>query len=176
MKKGCTHIEREEDLSYCCLSPPQIKLQAHLRQQPMEARGTTSSLEELDLRIRKWRTQTLHEVNNWAKLRSHRGCVWYGPFSLTRALWLQRHVFDLFLLFPIQASQMQKSLSLLSPRKRSRVSFRRSQVRPVLVRARGEDKSTSLSPTVPFTTPPPRPLVVVSSEIHASALRHRPHE
>jgi hypothetical protein len=33
--------------------------------------GTTSSLEELDLRIRKWRTQTLREVNNRAKLRSY---------------------------------------------------------------------------------------------------------
>jgi hypothetical protein len=35
-------------------------------------RGTTSSLEELDLRIRKRRTQTPREVNNRAKLRSHR--------------------------------------------------------------------------------------------------------
>jgi hypothetical protein len=34
--------------------------------------GTTSSLEELDLCIRTWRTRTLHEVNNQAKLRSHR--------------------------------------------------------------------------------------------------------
>jgi hypothetical protein len=70
-RRGCTHMEREEDLRYCCLSPPQIKLQGHLRGQPVP-RGTTSSLEELHLRIRKWRTQTLHEVNNRAKLRSHR--------------------------------------------------------------------------------------------------------
>jgi hypothetical protein len=35
-------------------------------------RGTMSSLEELDLRNRKWRTQTLREVNNRGKLRSHR--------------------------------------------------------------------------------------------------------
>jgi hypothetical protein len=34
-------------------------------------RGTTSSLEELELCIRKWRTQTACEVNNRAKLRSH---------------------------------------------------------------------------------------------------------
>jgi hypothetical protein len=57
-------MEREEDLRYSCLSPPQIKLQGHLCGQPMVPRGTTSSLEELHLRIRKWRTQTLHEVNN----------------------------------------------------------------------------------------------------------------
>jgi hypothetical protein len=31
MKKGCTHTEREEDLRYRCLSPPQIKLQGYLR-------------------------------------------------------------------------------------------------------------------------------------------------
>jgi hypothetical protein len=65
-------MEREEDLRYRCLSPPQIKLQGHLRRQPIVPRGTTSSLEELDLRIRKWRTQTLCEVNNRAKLRSHK--------------------------------------------------------------------------------------------------------
>jgi hypothetical protein len=68
------------------------------------------------------------------------------------------------------------SLSLLSLWKRSRVSFHRSQVCPVLVRATGKDKATSLSPTVPFTTPPPCPLVVVSSEIHASASRRLPYE
>jgi hypothetical protein len=61
MKNG---VEREEDIRYCCLSPPLIKLQGHLRRQPMVPRGTTSSLEELDLRIRKWKTQTLCEVNN----------------------------------------------------------------------------------------------------------------
>jgi hypothetical protein len=72
MKKEGTHMEREEDLRYCCLSPPQIKLQGHLRRQPTVPRGTTNSLEELDLYIRKWRTQTLREVNNQAKLRSHR--------------------------------------------------------------------------------------------------------
>jgi hypothetical protein len=44
---------------------------SHICRQPMVPRGTTSSLEELHLRIRKWRTQTLHEVNNRAKLRSH---------------------------------------------------------------------------------------------------------
>jgi hypothetical protein len=64
-------MEREEDLCYSCLSPPQIKLQGHLCRQPMVLRGTTSSLKELHLRIRKWRTQTL-EVNNRAKLKSHR--------------------------------------------------------------------------------------------------------
>jgi hypothetical protein len=32
----------------------------------------TSLLEDLDLRIRKWRTQTLCEDNNRAKFRSHR--------------------------------------------------------------------------------------------------------
>jgi hypothetical protein len=71
MKKGCTHMEREEDLCYCCLNPPQIKLQGYLRRQPTVPRGTTSSLEELELCIRKWRTQTPCEVNNRAKLRSH---------------------------------------------------------------------------------------------------------
>jgi hypothetical protein len=30
MKKGCTHMEREEDLHYRCWSPTQIKLQGHL--------------------------------------------------------------------------------------------------------------------------------------------------
>jgi hypothetical protein len=71
MKKGCTHMEREEDLRCRCLSPPQIKLQGHLHRQLTVPRGTTSSLEELDLRIRKWGTQTLREVNNRSKLRSH---------------------------------------------------------------------------------------------------------
>jgi hypothetical protein len=71
-RKVCTHMEREEDLRYCCLSPSQIKLQGHLRRQPTVPRGTTNSLEELDLHIGKWRTQTLREVNNRAKLRSHR--------------------------------------------------------------------------------------------------------
>jgi hypothetical protein len=46
-RKGCTHMERDEDLRYCCLSPPQIKLQGHLRRQPTVPRGTTNSLEEL---------------------------------------------------------------------------------------------------------------------------------
>jgi hypothetical protein len=69
--KGCTHMEREEDLRCRCLSPPQIKLQGHLHRQLTVPRGTTSSLEELDLRIRKWGTQTLREVNNRSKLRSH---------------------------------------------------------------------------------------------------------
>jgi hypothetical protein len=36
MKKGCTHMEREEDLRYRCLSRPQIKLQGHLRRQPQK--------------------------------------------------------------------------------------------------------------------------------------------
>jgi hypothetical protein len=44
-------MEREEDLRYRCLSPPQIKLQGHLCRQPMVPRDTTSSLEELDLCI-----------------------------------------------------------------------------------------------------------------------------
>jgi hypothetical protein len=35
-------------------------------------RGMTSSLEELDLHIRKWTTQTLCEVINQAKIMSHR--------------------------------------------------------------------------------------------------------
>jgi hypothetical protein len=65
-------MEREEDLHYRCLSPPQIKLQGHLRRQPTVPRGMTSLLEELDLCIRKWRTQTLREVNNQGKLRSYR--------------------------------------------------------------------------------------------------------
>jgi hypothetical protein len=39
--------------------------------QPTVPRGTTSSLEELELCIRKWRTQTPCEINNQAKLRSH---------------------------------------------------------------------------------------------------------
>jgi hypothetical protein len=72
MKKGCTHMEREEDQRYHCLSPTQIKLQGHLCRQPTVPRGTTSSLEELDLRVKKWRTQTLREVNNRAKLRIHK--------------------------------------------------------------------------------------------------------
>jgi hypothetical protein len=72
MKKGCTHMEREEDIRYRCLSSPQIKLQGHLCRQPMVPRDTTSSLEELDMCIRKWRTQTLREVYYRAKLRSHR--------------------------------------------------------------------------------------------------------
>jgi hypothetical protein len=63
-------MEREEDLRYRCLSPPQIKLESQLYRQPMVPRGTTSSLEELDLCIRKWRTQTVREVNNQAKLRA----------------------------------------------------------------------------------------------------------
>jgi hypothetical protein len=42
-------MEREEDLRYRWLSPPQIKLQGHLRRQPTVPRGTTSSLEELDM-------------------------------------------------------------------------------------------------------------------------------
>jgi hypothetical protein len=58
MNKGVhPYGKREEDLHYCCLSPPQIKLQGHLRRQPTVPRGTTNSLEELDLHIRKWRTQ-----------------------------------------------------------------------------------------------------------------------
>jgi hypothetical protein len=69
MKK---EVEREEDIRYRCLSPPQIKLQGHLRRQPTVPRGTTSSLKELDQHIRKWKTQTLREVNNRAKLRSHK--------------------------------------------------------------------------------------------------------
>jgi hypothetical protein len=72
MKKGCAHMEREEDQHYRCLCPPQIKLQGHLRRQPTVPRGMTSLLEELDLCIRKWRIQTLREVNNRAKLRSHK--------------------------------------------------------------------------------------------------------
>jgi hypothetical protein len=64
-------MEREEDLRYRCLSPPQIKVQGHLRRQPTVPRGTTSSLEELDMRIRKWRTQTLHEVKQPSQ--THRG-------------------------------------------------------------------------------------------------------
>jgi hypothetical protein len=71
-KRGCTHMEREDGLRHCCLSPPRIQLQGHLRRQPTVPRGTTSSLEELDLRIKKCRTRTLHEVNDRAKLRSHR--------------------------------------------------------------------------------------------------------
>jgi hypothetical protein len=63
------------------LSPPQIKLQGHLCRQPTVPRGITSSLEELDLRIRKWRTQALHEVNNRAKLRSHRITVCRGAIE-----------------------------------------------------------------------------------------------
>jgi hypothetical protein len=70
-RRGCTHMEREEDIRYRCFSPPQIKLQCHLCQQPT-VQGTMRSLEELDLRIREWRTQTLREANDWAKLRSHR--------------------------------------------------------------------------------------------------------
>jgi hypothetical protein len=65
-------MEREDDPHYRCLSPTQIKLQGHLCQQSTVPQGTTSSLEELDLGIKKWRTQTLHEVTNRAKLRSHR--------------------------------------------------------------------------------------------------------
>jgi hypothetical protein len=65
-------MEREEDLHCRCFSPPQIKLQGHLHQQPTVPRGATSSLEELDLRIRMWRTQTPREVNNRGKLKSHR--------------------------------------------------------------------------------------------------------
>jgi hypothetical protein len=72
MKKGCTHMEREEDIHYRCLSSPQIKLQGHLRRQPTVPRYTTSSLEELDLYIRKWRPQTLREVYYRAKLRCYR--------------------------------------------------------------------------------------------------------
>jgi hypothetical protein len=39
MKK---EVEREEDIRYRCLSPPQIKLQGHLRRQPTVPRGTRS--------------------------------------------------------------------------------------------------------------------------------------
>jgi hypothetical protein len=63
-------MEREEYLRYRCLSPLQVKLQSHLHRQPMVPRGMTSSLEELDLRIRKWRTQTPREVNNQANSRA----------------------------------------------------------------------------------------------------------
>jgi hypothetical protein len=46
-------MEREEDLHYRCWSPTQIKLQGHLCWQPTVPQGTTSSLEQLDLCIRK---------------------------------------------------------------------------------------------------------------------------
>jgi hypothetical protein len=70
-RRGYIHMEIDGDLCYCCLSPPQIKLQGNLCRQPTVPRDTMSSL-ELDLRIRKSRTQTLRMVNNRAKLRSHR--------------------------------------------------------------------------------------------------------
>jgi hypothetical protein len=55
MKKG-VHPYGKEELCYSFLSPPKIKLQGHLFRQPTVPRGTMSSLKELDLRIRKWRT------------------------------------------------------------------------------------------------------------------------
>jgi hypothetical protein len=74
MKKWGAPIwkERRTYATVACAHPRSSFKVTYIRQQPMVSRGTTSSLEELDLRIRKWRTQTLREVNNRAKFRSHR--------------------------------------------------------------------------------------------------------
>jgi hypothetical protein len=71
-KKRVHPYGKREDLRCRCLSPPQIKLQGHLHRQLTVPQGTTNSLEELDLRMRKWWTQAMRKVNNRAKLRSHR--------------------------------------------------------------------------------------------------------
>jgi hypothetical protein len=74
-KKGALTVDRKKErLSDKMKKVPldEIKLQGHLRRQPTVPRGMTSSLEESVPHIRKWRTQTLRDVNNRAKLRSHR--------------------------------------------------------------------------------------------------------
>jgi hypothetical protein len=95
-KKGASNVDRKEErLSYERKNVPLDEMkngvhpygkrggptltlleptpdQAHLCRQPTAPRDTTSSLEELDMRIKKWTTHTLHEVNNRAKLRNHR--------------------------------------------------------------------------------------------------------
>jgi hypothetical protein len=58
MKKGVHPYGKRGGPTLRCLIPPHIKIQDHLRQQPTVPQGTTSSLEELDLCIIKWRTQT----------------------------------------------------------------------------------------------------------------------
>jgi hypothetical protein len=71
MKKGVHPYGKRGGPTLPLLEPTPDQAQGYLCRQPTVPRGTTSSLEELELRIRKWRTQTPREVNNQAKLRSH---------------------------------------------------------------------------------------------------------